>query len=69
MMKIWTCKGFTGMYAVPTAAVVVARYKDEATRLMRALLTENGLDPDQSFILVQVDVSVPHAVMLSNGDY
>jgi len=45
-MKTWTCKGFTGYWAVGTAAVIYAETRDIAAELLNNALKEKGLDGD-----------------------
>lgn len=71
-MKIWTCNNHVGQWPVPTASVIVAETEEEARKLMREMLEELDLGTRRevdSFDLVELDVTIAHVVVLSDGDY
>ncbi len=65
-MGVWTCNDFTGHWPVGTAAVVVAKNRDEAERLLAAELTARGLGG--AFNLEPLP-SGPYVRILADGDY
>ena len=67
-MKVFTCTSFGGHYPVGTAAVIVARDRGHARRLLRKALKECGLEEDNE-IFVEVDVETAGAIVLRDGEY
>lgn len=69
-MKLFTCTDFLGHWPVGTAAVVVAPDEAIARTLLLAVLREHGLgDQSAGFTLIEVNTTVPNAVVLRDGDY
>ena len=69
-MNVYTHNGFTGRWPVPTAAVVVAKDKRHAVRLLQSKLKTQDLEQKISakdFTLVSADTA--DVIILSGGDY
>jgi len=69
-MNVYTIQGFTGHNPVGTAAMVVARDKGQARRLLDKDLESRGLpklQPEVSF--TKVDTNVAQSVVLHDGEY
>ena len=67
-MRLFICTDHDGHYPGGTASIAVAPDKAEAERLLKGELAKEGLD-SKPFTLSEVDMSVPHATVLRNGDY
>lgn len=67
-MNVYVCTDHAGHQPVPVASVIVAHDEDEATALLSAELELRGLN-GKDFNLRLVAVGVPHAVILSDGEY
>lgn len=69
-LKVFTCVGFKGHWPVGTSAVVVATDLLAATQSLTATLKAHGLPQDREALnVVEIDLSVPGAHILQNGDY
>ena len=68
-MRVWTTKDFTGHWPVGAAAVVVAEDERITKLTMDKALMVDGLDPTEGYTLVELDLDVPGAVILVNGEY
>lgn len=70
MLRVFTVIDHDVLY-VNGASVVVATDEEEARRLLDAALIEAGLRPydKDPYTLVELDTTVPHAVVLNDGDY
>ena len=71
-MNVYTHNSFIGKWAksIPTAAVVVAKNKRHAVRLLKSKLKEQDLEQKISakdFTLVPADIA--NVIILSDGDY
>jgi hypothetical protein len=71
MLRVFTCNNFRGHWPVGTAAVVVARNKEEALSLLLAALEQDGLSnqKDIELRLDQLFLTAPQAYILNNGEY
>jgi len=68
-MRIYTCNDFEGHWPVGTAAVIVAKSKRKAQHLLAAEMVKEGLKPDGTETLVEIDTSVLGAHILNDGEY
>lgn len=76
-MKVFTTNDFTGHWPAGTAAVVIAESRAKAVLLMIKKLEEEGLmeshptrrSTEQSFTLIEIDLTGEQAIMLSDGGY
>jgi hypothetical protein len=69
-MNVYYTTGFEGHNPVGTAAMVVARDRGHARRLLDVELKSRGLEgtePDAKF--VKIDVGVTQAIVLNDGEY
>lgn len=69
-MKVFTNNKFEGYYPVGSAAVVIAKDKDDAARLLSDKLFNIGLNPSvTSDSMIEVNIEESHAVILVDGNY
>lgn len=69
-MKLYTCTNFKGRNPVGTAAVIVARDRGHAKRLLTAELVRQGIpQDDRELEMTEVSATVSHAVVLCDGNY
>ena len=68
-MKVFTCVNHATLYPTGGASVVVAEDKESAENLLAARLLEHGLMWDGDEDLVELDVSIPSATVLYDGNY
>lgn len=69
-MKVFTVTGFEGHWPVGTCAVIVARDRGHARRLLNAKLKTHGLEPvEDTTEFKLLDTSVTHAEILADGNY
>ena len=69
-VNVYTCNEFKGHWPVGAAAVVVAKDKPQAVRLLKAELKRSGLEQDISAKKLNlVSTAVPTVIMLHDGDY
>lgn len=68
-MRVWTCTDFQGHWPVGTAAVVVSSSRETAFALLYAELQKQGLTLEQTALIEELDIDVPAALILNNGDY
>ena len=68
-MRVWTTNDFTGHWPVGAAGVVVAEDEIHARALFDTVLAIDGLDPSDGYTLVELDLDIPHPVILVNGEY
>lgn len=70
-LKVFTCKGFEGLYPVPTAAVMVAATAANAEEMLREEQTKLKLEEPAINVLemIELDTTKQNILMLSIGDY
>lgn len=71
-MKLFTCTNFTGFWPVGTAAVILAKDKEQAEELLMKNLVNSGLgnkNKIEDLELIQVSQAKPIAVILNDGGY
>jgi hypothetical protein len=69
MLKVFTCRDHVTHW-VGGASIVIAEDESEARRLLIAKLATHGLTQAQEpFGLIEIDLTVPRAIVLQNGDY
>lgn len=71
-MKLYTCTKFKGHYPVGVSAIVWAESQNEAARELALQLVQAGLPQvvwAETMIEVELDSTVPKAIILNNGDY
>lgn len=69
-MRVWACISFKGHWPVGTAAVVVAKNKRQAQRVLEKKLTEVHLSQKVPLgDIFEVDLDSPHALILRDGNY
>ncbi len=67
-MKIYTCVDHDGHNPVGVASVIIAMSEGQARVLLAHELIERGLDPVK-FTLQELDITVPGAHILHDGEY
>lgn len=67
--RVYVSIDFPGVNPVGTAAVIVARTRQEAEELLREQLEERGLDGTAKFTLRLLNTDGPHALILRDGEY
>jgi len=67
-MNIYTCN-FEGHNPIGATAVVVARDRGHARRLLNRKLQEEGLELSGDEDIVKVETDSAQAIVLHNGDY
>lgn len=70
-MKVFTCTSFTGHWPVGTAAVIVAKDKEEARAALAVELMERGLKVDDAatWEIKRLKTTVPSVTILRDGEY
>lgn len=69
-MNVYTITGFHGHWPVGTAAVVVARDRDQAVLLLNDRLETLGLKQDAGKANIElVSLDAPAVLVLCDGDY
>lgn len=68
-MRVWTTKDFKGHWPMGAAGVVVACCEEHARQQFDMALAVDGLDPSDGYELVEIDLGVPGALILVNGEY
>lgn len=68
-LSIYICTDQHGHYPVGFAAVVVAVSESQARALLKRAIKKEGLTPDEDIVLEKVELDVPKARVLVNGDY
>ncbi len=72
-MKLFYSTDHEGHWPVGVASVVIAENVSEARRLLTEALAGEGLRSQSSrgegFTLREVDLTIPQAIILNNGDY
>ena len=68
---VYYCKNFTGVYPTSTCAIIVANNRQQAEDLLEDELAKAGLTQrsDWKPVLVEVDQTSPHSIMVNDGDY
>lgn len=67
-MNVYTCTSFTGFNPIGTAAVIIAKNKRQATRLLREELAAIGLKLDDDDVIERVPMKLG-AWILESGEY
>lgn len=72
-MKLYTCINHPGHWPVPTATIILAESNGEARAMIDQSLREAHIRMDDwklsDYKLVEVDMSIKQAIVLSDGDY
>lgn len=68
-MRVWTTNDFRGHWPVGAAGVIVAEDKIHAKTLFDMALAIDGLDSSNGYTLIELDLDIPHPVILVNGEY
>jgi len=68
-LRVWTCEDFEGVQPTGTAAVVVAKTKRAARKLLAPLLPQTPRNLAGDWTVVELDQTIPGARVLSDGDY
>lgn len=75
-MKVFTCTSFIGTWPVGTAAVISARNRGHAKKLLLNAFKQAGLDElfqkNKGLDVAtfkEFDPTIPHALILLDGDY
>jgi hypothetical protein len=69
-MNVYACTGFNGFYPVGTAAIIMARGRKEAAKLLSAELIKIGLDGDVTEEeMCLIDTEHLGVYILLDGDY
>ena len=66
-LKVYYNTDFEGLWPVGTSAVVVAESPEQAELLLTDKLAAIGLAYRGT--MTELDMTVPHAIILQNGDY
>lgn len=67
-MRVFTCTDHDGYWPVGVASLVVASTEDDARLMLQAELDNKNLGKG-SFTLQEVDLLIPKATILLDGDY
>jgi hypothetical protein len=68
-VKLYTCTSFKGRNPVGTAAIIAARDKGHAKRLLTAELTRLGLPQTEPLEVEEFTMTASRAVVLLDGEY
>ena len=70
-MNVYTCDNHSQHYPVGCASIVVAEDEEQAHTLLDDELKSDGLEPYEiePYTLVKVDVDIPKATILVDGNY
>lgn len=69
-MKVFTSTAFEGHWPVGTAAVSFAETIEDACQLLATAVAQCGLKQEiRPTMLVEVDPTVPAAIILRDGEY
>lgn len=69
-MKVFTSTAFEGHWPVGTAAVIFAETIEDACQLLATAVAQCGLKQEiRPTMLVEVDPTVPAAIVLRDGEY
>jgi hypothetical protein len=67
--RLWISTDHATHYPVGGASIVMANSEPEARDLMAAALRAKGLDPAKGFTLLELNISIPFARVLCDGEY
>lgn len=67
--RLWVCTDHAAHYPVGCASIVMANSENDARVLLKAALKESGLNPEEGFTLVELNISMPFARVLCDGNY
>jgi len=67
--RLWISTNHGGFWPVGVASIVMANSEEEARKLMDRTLHEAGLLPEKGYTLLELNISMPFARVLCNGDY
>lgn len=69
-LRVYWCANHDGVF-LHGSSIVVARDAEEATRLLDAALIAKNLKPfaEHGYLLVEMAMTKPHAVVMWDGDY
>ena len=69
ILKVWKCTDHDFHYPVGVASIVVAATKQRATTLLKNKIKEHGLKWTGEETLEEIDLTVPAAHVLQDGNY
>lgn len=67
--RLWICTDHDAFWPVGSASIVMANDEAEARKYLDQALREGGLDPSKGYTLLELNISMPFARVLCNGDY
>jgi len=68
-MNVYTCTNFVGHWPVGTSAIVVASDEEMARCLLSEKFELQGLKLDDHATMVELNLAVAAAIVLTDGDY
>ncbi len=68
-MRLYTCTDHQCHWPVGVASIVLATDEDEARKLLYTALEKCGLTKHEAFTLEEVDMNIPSAYVLRDGEY
>ena len=67
--RLWICIDHATHYPVGGASIVMADNEIDARLLLKSALRESSLDDTKPFTLIELNISVPFARVLCDGNY
>ena len=67
--RLWVCTDHDSHYPVGCASIVMARDETQAREFLDQALRESGLNPSQPYTLIEINMSLPFARVLMDGNY
>ncbi|MDQ0091658.1 hypothetical protein J2T12_005098 [Paenibacillus anaericanus] len=67
-MKVFTCNDHEGHYPVGTASVIISENEQQASLLLKTQLKQRGIS-NETFTLKEIDLAMPRAIVLCDGNY
>lgn len=70
-LRLFYCTNHDGHWPVGVASIVLAETVEEAQRLLDEALVRRGLKPSAQlpYLLAELPMRKPHALILRDGDY
>ncbi len=68
-MRLFTCTNHQGFQPIGVASIIIAEDHARAYALLENALIKRGLDGTKLFLLREVDLTQPAAIILHDGDY
>ena len=68
-MNVYYTTDFEGHWPVGTSAVIVAKDKRQASKMLLKHLTSVGLVQKEEITIEKLDIKIPLVIVLQDGDY